>query len=79
LDVLRTYYETIGIEFIAEQHGTGPRHYSGQLGNLILELYPLTGDGLADQTTRLGFVVKDLSAVVKALEVGGATFVKRPE
>lgn len=51
---LRAFYGTLGIEWTEEQHGSGPVHYSGQLGETVLELYPLPEDGTAvDGTTRL--------------------------
>ncbi|MBL8021099.1 MAG: hypothetical protein JNM27_15620 [Leptospirales bacterium] len=37
----RTFYESLGLQFTREQHGSGPIHYSAMIGNgLVLELYP---------------------------------------
>jgi catechol 2,3-dioxygenase-like lactoylglutathione lyase family enzyme len=68
LDALRTFYQTLGIQFIGEQHGTGPIHYVGRVGEVVLELYPAEA---ADQT-RLGFMVGDLEAVLEAVRAVGA-------
>ena len=66
LEVVAHFYESIGIELVEEQHGTGPLHYAARLGGTVLEIYPLA-EGAADSTTRLGFVVEDLGAVMECL------------
>lgn len=48
----RQFYETLGIRFRQEQHGTGPVHYAAELGGLVLEPYPTKGE---PDNTRLGF------------------------
>jgi predicted enzyme related to lactoylglutathione lyase len=79
LDRLRQFYAALGIAFAQEKHGDGPLHYAGTIGDLVLELYPLPeGAGLADSTTRLGFAVAGLDAVVRALEGVGAEVVALP-
>ena len=66
LDVVKYFYETIGIELVEERHGLGPVHFAGKLGTTVLEIYPLQ-EGEADATTRLGFVVEDLGCVLESL------------
>ena len=79
IDALRKMYGTLGIELTEEKHGKGPVHYSGRIGDMILEIYPLpTGDTPVDATTRLGFVVESLSKIVKALEKQGISIVTKP-
>jgi catechol 2,3-dioxygenase-like lactoylglutathione lyase family enzyme len=58
------FYETLGIVFMPEQHGSGPHHYSARLGATILELYPA-----AEPTSpiRLGVGVPDVSGAVAAV------------
>ena len=46
---LRDFYGTLGIEFQTEQHGTGPTHHAGELGDLIMEIYPLNENAMTDQ------------------------------
>lgn len=68
VDALRTFYGAIGIDFAEEQHGRGPVHFAGRVGDVVLEVYPLSKrDASADATTRLGFVVEGLSEVVESL------------
>ena len=35
------FYGSLGIEFTEEQHGTGPVHFAGRVGEVALEVYPL--------------------------------------
>jgi catechol 2,3-dioxygenase-like lactoylglutathione lyase family enzyme len=79
VDRLRDFYQAIGIELAEEQHGNGPVHYAGQVGNAVLEIYPMKNEGgTADTTTRLGFAVERLAEVVQALRDAGATFTSEP-
>ena len=65
LDELRRFYGLLRIELTEEQHGKGPVHYAGRVGDAVLEIYPLPGDDVpADATTRLGFTVEDLTGVI---------------
>lgn len=54
----------MGITFTEEQHGKGPVHSVGQLGEMVMEIYPLHPDATTDTTTRLGFQVESLDAVL---------------
>src|SRR5436305_3862908 len=76
---LRAFYESLGVSFTQEKHGDGPPHYAGQLGEVVLEVYPLAGDGTADSTTRLGFAVGDLSLVLESLRAAGTPVVSEPK
>src|SRR5262245_54794387 len=79
VDRVRAFYEALGITFTEERHGTGPRHYAGRVGDVVIEVYPLAGDVPADASTRLGFSVGDLAGVSQALQGLGAPVVKAPE
>jgi lactoylglutathione lyase len=58
LERLRDFFQLLGVSFVAERHGNGPLHYAGELGGVVLELYPLAPDVHAeDPLTRLGFSV----------------------
>lgn len=77
---LRTFYNALGIELNEEQHGKGPIHYAGRIGELMLELYPLPDDGgSVDTTTRLGFAVESLTEVVEAIQAIGAPVVTQSQ
>jgi len=57
IEVAKRFYEKLGFEFIEEQHGKGPVHYSSDVGGVLLELYPLKGE-LPLEQSRLGFAVE---------------------
>jgi hypothetical protein len=69
LERLRAFYRSLGVSFAAERHGHGPLHYAGNLGGVVLELYPLPQDGTSeDGQTRLGFSVFNLAPTLQTLE-----------
>lgn len=79
VDRLRAFYQALGVELVEEQHGSGPLHYAAQVGNAMLEIYPLPGEGgVADATTRLGFAVEDLAEVIHAAHAVGVTITSEP-
>jgi lactoylglutathione lyase len=80
LGKVRTFYQSLGIDFVEERHGKGPLHYAGRVGEAVLELYPLpVGLTTADHTTRLGFAVDGLEQVLESLRVTGTSVVKQPQ
>ena len=79
VDRLLAFYQALGVELAEEQHGSGPLHFAGQIGDAILEVYPLPDeDGVADATTRLGFAVDRLIEVVQSLREAGTVIVSEP-
>jgi catechol 2,3-dioxygenase-like lactoylglutathione lyase family enzyme len=65
LEACRAFYETLGLYFSAEQHGSGPQHYACQWGELVLELYP--NEAACQDKMTLGFRVESLEAVIAGL------------
>lgn len=78
VDRLRAFYQALGLELAEERHGSGPTHFAGQVGDAILELYPLLDGDTADATTRLGFAVERLAEVVQALREAGTVIASEP-
>ena len=62
------FYEGLGLEFVEEQHGAGPRHYTCEMNDMVFELYPLKPGEVIDDS-RLGFDVADLEASTTHLEI----------
>ena len=75
---LRSFYESIGISFKEEQHGPGPLHFAGQMGQVVIEIYPLAADRPVDDSTRLGFRIRDPDRVVEAVPSAGGRVVTAP-
>ncbi len=72
LEELKTFYETLGIEFVKERHAQGPVHYAGAVGSAVLELYPLAKDAPdPDKSVRLGFTVHNLGSIANELGSAG--------
>ncbi|MFE6834875.1 glyoxalase/bleomycin resistance/dioxygenase family protein [Streptomyces sp. NPDC057705] len=45
LEECRRFYEDLGLPFVSEQHGQGPRHYAATLADgAVLEIYPARSD-----------------------------------
>jgi predicted enzyme related to lactoylglutathione lyase len=80
VDLLRAFYGTFGITLAEEQHGKGAIHYTGKIGELVFEVYPLADGGAqVDATTRLGIAVADLTDVVEELQASGSPVVEQPK
>ena len=70
LERSRAFYEALGLVLVPEQHGQGARHYSCAIGEIVLELYPLSAGSTSG--VRLGFRVPDVAVAVEAAtSVGG--------
>lgn len=76
LDETRAFYDRLGVVFEREQHGTGPVHYAGRIGDAVLELYPAAAG--EESIVRLGFAVTGLKRVTAALAGGGDQVVTPP-
>src|SRR5690349_5703174 len=80
VEQLRRFYQTFGIALVEEQHGKGPVHFAGRAGAVVIEVYPLPEDGSpVDSSTRLGFAVKNVAEVIRALEGTGTKVVTPPK
>jgi len=83
LDETLGFYRALGLEFAREQHGSGPVHYSSEVGGTILEIYP-GSDGTAPPrqnggATMLGFRVASVDATVAVLLQLGVQVVSAPK
>ncbi|RYG56290.1 glyoxalase/bleomycin resistance/extradiol dioxygenase family protein [bacterium] len=78
---LLPFYEALGLEFVEEQHGNGPLHFSSTLGEFVLEIYPLKA-GMSDEnlnTPMLGFRVDSLDETLEKLRAAGAKIGGEPK
>lgn len=73
------FYSALGLTFDHHRHGNGPLHYSATAGSLVLEIYTLPkGVQHPDNTTRLGFTVDTLDAILLKLKGMGISIVSEP-
>ncbi len=73
IEASKRFYEALGLSLRAEQHRTGPVHWSCRVGGVVLELYP--AEQRTPSVARLGFAVEDLQGVLQKLSVAGASVV----
>ncbi|MFM7022582.1 MAG: VOC family protein [Flavobacteriales bacterium] len=76
---LAEFYAIFGCAFQYHQHGNGPFHYSTALGEIVLEIYPLTKtQTVVDKNLRLGFALENFDAVITELKKQNITFSTEP-
>ncbi|MGW1993763.1 glyoxalase/bleomycin resistance/dioxygenase family protein [Embleya sp. NPDC001921] len=62
IDECRSFYTDLGLRFVAEQHGRGPRHYAATLADgTVFEIYPAR-PGRETGALRLGLAVTGATA-----------------
>jgi hypothetical protein len=42
---VKAHFEAMGLVFVPEKHGAGPDHFACQIGERVLEIYPVGRDG----------------------------------
>ena len=72
------FYALLGLEFVKEQHGSGPEHLACVLGSVVLELYPAAGK-LVEPLTRIGFSVSSVARTVEAVRSSGGEVITPPK
>jgi lactoylglutathione lyase len=72
------FYQRLGLSFVKQQHGNSLEHFASAVGCLTFEIYPCTSDTVPTTTTRLGFQVSSVDAVVCELQKQGALIVSSP-
>lgn len=70
IEISKNFYEKLGLKFQQEQHGKGPIYYSTEIGEVLLELYPLQ-ENYQVENNRLGFSleVEDVITFLKSIEI----------
>ncbi|QVQ50009.1 glyoxalase/bleomycin resistance/dioxygenase family protein [Spiractinospora alimapuensis] len=58
LEECHAFYSSLGLTFVPEKHGRGPRHYAAVLSDgCVMELYPATSPERATGRMRLGLAL----------------------
>lgn len=72
------FYESLGMKFVEEQHGKGPKHFSCELEGTIFEIY--SADGTPSEAVRFGFTVQSpLDMLISRLESAGVAIISPPK
>jgi lactoylglutathione lyase len=82
MEATLAFYRALGFAFVEEKHGTGPVHYSTQIGSCVMEIFP--GEPAeplgrkASGAAMLGFSVPSVDQTVEAVRQLGAQIVTAP-
>lgn len=83
VETMLAFYRAMGLVFVQEQHGTGAIHYSTQLGDMTIEIYPAEAgqapDRKAGGATMIGIAVESVDAVTEALQNLGVKMLSAPK
>jgi hypothetical protein len=79
LERAASFYAILGPCFVKYHHGNGPEHLTCELGSVVFEIYPRTGDNDSTASIRIGFRVPSVDATVKRLTEIGATVISLPK
>ena len=71
----KDFYTFLGLSFVEEQHGAGPRPYSAKVGGLVLEIYPCQ-ENKPSARMRIGFRVPSLDQALETLRWRGVRIVR---
>jgi lactoylglutathione lyase len=77
------FYQAAGLDFVQEQHGSGPVHFACERGGMVIEIYPSTYGSTVDRkaggATMLGFAVASLASTLEAMKGLKVEFVSPPK
>lgn len=62
------FYQLLGLSFVKHQHGNGLEHFASEIGSITFEIYPYTAGTIPTTSTRLGFQVSSIDAIVCELQ-----------
>jgi lactoylglutathione lyase len=75
IQAARDFYSLLGLTFVEEQHGKGPRHFSAAIGSFVLEIYPCQANK-PSAPLRIGFRVPSLDQTLAVLRSNRARIVR---
>ncbi len=83
VEAMLAFYRALGLDFVQEQHGTGAIHYSTQLGDVTMEIFPAEAgqalDRKAGGATMIGIKVESVDAVAEMLQEMGIKMLSAPK
>jgi len=79
LDRSAQFYKLLDLDLIKHHHGSGPEHYTCELGKVVLEIYPRQADTDSTNSVRIGFQVLSVNAVVDELMKQGVKIISPPK
>lgn len=68
MEVVRDFYNRLGVNFKEEKHRQGPKHYAGMLrGNIVLEIYPIINKQIPSKML-MEIAVSDIAGTLENLK-----------
>jgi len=79
LERLAKFYQGLGLSLEYHKHGKSPYHYSGNIGETVLEIYPLAKDQKGvDNYFRIGLGVDNFDEIIANLKADNISFIMHP-
>ncbi|MCF7786065.1 MAG: VOC family protein [Prosthecobacter sp.] len=77
---LAAFYAHLGMKFVKHRHGSGPEHFSAELGTGgVFEIYPLNAADCPTTATRIGFCVDSVADACADISLNGGRLVSAPK
>ena len=77
---LAAFYAHLGMSFAKHRHGSGPEHFSAELGSGgVFEIYPRKAEDKATSATRIGFCVDSVTDACSSSILNGGRLVSEPK
>jgi|JRYL01.1.fsa_nt_gb predicted enzyme related to lactoylglutathione lyase len=77
LERAERFYRELGVAFVRHAHG-GPEHLCAESDGMVFEIHPVRSGQQSTASTRLGFAVADVGAVLARLQAVDAVVVQAP-
>ncbi|GAB2766759.1 hypothetical protein GCM10027275_06020 [Rhabdobacter roseus] len=79
LERLAKFYQGLGLSLEYHKHGKSPFHYSGIIGETVLEIYPLAkGQEYVDSHFRIGLGLDNFDEIIANFKEDNRTFIMDP-
>lgn len=78
IELAKEFYNSLGLSFASEKHGSGPQHYAAVIESLVFEIYPCRA-GETASSVRIGFRVPSVDGTVETLRRQGVKIVADPK
>ena len=76
VEISKSFYELLGINFQKEKHGNGPIHYSSNIDGVIFEIYPTKEENIAN--LRIGLTIENIDLTCELLTKNGHSIISEP-
>ena len=77
---LASFYAHLGMIFVKHRHGSGPEHFSAELGSGgVFEIYPRNAEDGPTTASRIGFSIDSVAEACSAITLVGGRLVSAPK